>query len=196
MVHYFPWNGGMRYGPQVHHGSATTTATVRRAIQNSEESLRALSQRSGIDQSEHGGEVEEAHIRRRSSDRPDRATFNGAVAGGGNDRRRVPQARYCLWTIVSTRFSRRSRVSRHHPCIGAFNGMASPACRTLKATRRRRRSSRATRSASSISILPRCRRQKAGTAKPPDIKAMRAQNCPFDAMRSKRPVPISTSSID
>ena len=35
---------------QVHHGSATTTAAVRRAIQNSEESLRPLSKRYGINQ--------------------------------------------------------------------------------------------------------------------------------------------------
>ena len=33
---------------QVHHGSATTTAAIRRAIQNSQESLRVLSQRYGI----------------------------------------------------------------------------------------------------------------------------------------------------
>jgi transposase InsO family protein len=35
---------------QVHHGSATTTAAVRRAIQHSEESLRALAKRYGINQ--------------------------------------------------------------------------------------------------------------------------------------------------
>lgn len=35
---------------QVLHGSATTTAAVRRAIQNSQESLRALSKRYGINQ--------------------------------------------------------------------------------------------------------------------------------------------------
>jgi len=35
---------------QVHHGSATTTAAVRRAIQHSQESLRALSRRYGINQ--------------------------------------------------------------------------------------------------------------------------------------------------
>lgn len=35
---------------QVLHGSATTTEAVRRAIQNSEESLRALSARYGINQ--------------------------------------------------------------------------------------------------------------------------------------------------
>ncbi|TVR10168.1 MAG: helix-turn-helix domain-containing protein, partial [Salinarimonadaceae bacterium] len=33
---------------QVHHGSATTTAAVRRAIQHSQESLRALARRYGI----------------------------------------------------------------------------------------------------------------------------------------------------
>ncbi len=33
---------------QVHHGSATTTAAVRRAIQHSQESLRALAGRYGI----------------------------------------------------------------------------------------------------------------------------------------------------
>ena len=35
---------------QVHHGSATTTAAIRRAIQNSQESLRALAKRYGINQ--------------------------------------------------------------------------------------------------------------------------------------------------
>src|SRR6478752_7402105 len=35
---------------QILHGSATTTEAVRRAIQNSEESLRALSKRYGINQ--------------------------------------------------------------------------------------------------------------------------------------------------
>src|SRR5271156_716961 len=34
---------------QVLHGSATTTAAVRRAIQHSQESLRALAKRYGID---------------------------------------------------------------------------------------------------------------------------------------------------
>jgi len=35
---------------QVLHGSATTTEVVRRAIQHSEESLRALARRHGVDQ--------------------------------------------------------------------------------------------------------------------------------------------------
>jgi transposase InsO family protein len=35
---------------QVHHGSATTTAAIRRAIQHSQESLRALAKRYGVNQ--------------------------------------------------------------------------------------------------------------------------------------------------
>ena len=35
---------------QVLHGSATTTAAIRRAIQNSQESLRTLARRYGINQ--------------------------------------------------------------------------------------------------------------------------------------------------
>jgi hypothetical protein len=39
MAHYFPGDGRMHYG-QVLHGCATTTEAVRRAIENSPESLR------------------------------------------------------------------------------------------------------------------------------------------------------------
>jgi transposase-like protein len=41
---------GMAGGGQVLHGSATTTEAVRRAIQHSQESLRALAKRHGINQ--------------------------------------------------------------------------------------------------------------------------------------------------
>src|SRR3954465_4511575 len=47
MVHHFPSNGRRHYGP----GSSqerTTTEAIRRAIQNSQESLRALATRHGI----------------------------------------------------------------------------------------------------------------------------------------------------
>jgi transposase InsO family protein len=40
--------GGMDCGGQVHHGSATTTAAIRRAIQHSQASLRSLAKRYGI----------------------------------------------------------------------------------------------------------------------------------------------------
>jgi hypothetical protein len=47
MVHYFLRHGGCTLG-QVFHGSATTTKAIRRAIQRSQESLRALAKRHGI----------------------------------------------------------------------------------------------------------------------------------------------------
>ena len=48
---------------QVLHGSATTTEAIRRAIQHSQASLRALSKRYG-DQSEDSREVEEPELGR------------------------------------------------------------------------------------------------------------------------------------
>jgi transposase-like protein len=49
MVQSFQYLEGGTMG-QVLHGSATTTEAVRRAIQHSQESLRTLSRRYGIDQ--------------------------------------------------------------------------------------------------------------------------------------------------
>ena len=49
MVQSIPWNVTRTMG-QVLHGSATTTEAIRRAIQNSEESLRVLAKRHGINQ--------------------------------------------------------------------------------------------------------------------------------------------------
>jgi transposase-like protein len=49
MVHLFHGMEGSTMG-QVLHGSATTTEAIRRAIQNSQESLRALAKRYGINQ--------------------------------------------------------------------------------------------------------------------------------------------------
>jgi transposase-like protein len=54
---------------QVLHGCATTTEAVRRAIQNSQESLRALAKRYGINQKTVAKWKQPRH-RRRSFDRP------------------------------------------------------------------------------------------------------------------------------
>ena len=77
---------------QVLHGSATTTEAVRRAIQHSQESLRALAKRYG-DQPEDGRQVEEA--RTTVSDLPTgpkepRSTVLSARGGGHH--RRLSQA--------------------------------------------------------------------------------------------------------
>lgn len=60
---------------QVLHGSATTTETVRRAIQNSQESLRALARRYGINQKT----VAKWKKRQRSSNWPQRAKIDSPI---------------------------------------------------------------------------------------------------------------------
>ena len=64
---------------QVLHGCATTTEAIRRAIQNSQASLRALSKRYGINP-EDRRKMEEARFGGRSSDRPERAKIHQLVA--------------------------------------------------------------------------------------------------------------------
>jgi hypothetical protein len=74
---------------QVLHGSATTTEAIRRAIQHSQESLRALAKRYGVNQKtvrKWKGRSSVADIR------TDAAKIDGAVGRGGGDRRRLPSA--------------------------------------------------------------------------------------------------------
>jgi hypothetical protein len=75
---------------QVLHGCATTTEAVRRAIQNSQESLRALAKRYGINQKTV--EVEGARDCRRYPDRPQGRQVDSAFHRGGGDHRRFPAA--------------------------------------------------------------------------------------------------------
>src|SRR6266404_1098005 len=83
---------------QVLHGSATTTEAIRRAIQNSQESLSSLAKRPEFSgealrhQSEDRRQVEETDLPSRSADRPEGAEIDRAVARGGSRRRRPPQA--------------------------------------------------------------------------------------------------------
>ena len=62
---------------QVLHGSATTTEAVRRAIQRSEESVRALARRYSI-KPDNGAEMAEAGGCNRQADGAYRATFVGS----------------------------------------------------------------------------------------------------------------------
>ena len=74
---------------QVHHGSATTTAAVRRAIQHSQESLRALAKRYGINQKT----VAKWKKRTSVADLPTEAAgaaLNGSYDRGGGGYRRLP----------------------------------------------------------------------------------------------------------
>jgi len=74
---------------QVLHGSATTTTAIRRAIQHSQESLRALARRYGINPKT---QVEETGVGRRPANWPKAANLDGAVDRGGGDRRRLSPA--------------------------------------------------------------------------------------------------------
>ena len=76
---------------QVLHGSATTTEAIRRAIQHSQESLRALAKRYGINQ-KTVAKWKKRTLGRRSADRAEGPEVDGAVDRGGGDHRRLPAA--------------------------------------------------------------------------------------------------------
>jgi len=83
----------------------TTTEAVRRAIQNSQESLRALAKRYR-DQPEDSREVEGARDCRRYPDRPQGSQIDGAFHRGGGSHRRFPAAyATCRSMIASMRSS-------------------------------------------------------------------------------------------
>jgi hypothetical protein len=73
---------------QVLHGSARTTEAIRRAIQHSQDSLRALAKRYGINQKT----VAKWKKRSAVADLPEEGPFHGIVAGRRGDHRRLPQA--------------------------------------------------------------------------------------------------------
>lgn len=76
---------------QILHGCATTTEAVRRAIQNSQESLRALARRYGINQKT----VAKWKQRETVADRPTgpkKSQVDRPFHRGGGDHRRFPAA--------------------------------------------------------------------------------------------------------
>ena len=76
---------------QVLHGSATTTEAIRRAIQHSQESLRALAKRYGINQ-KTVAKWKQRNSVSRPADGAEGAEVDGAFHRGGGDRRRLSQA--------------------------------------------------------------------------------------------------------
>src|ERR1700732_3241050 len=75
---------------QVLHGSATTTEAIRRTIQHSQASLRALARRYGINPKTVA--KWKARLGRRSAARPQASEVNGAVDRRGGDRHCLPPA--------------------------------------------------------------------------------------------------------
>ena len=148
---------------QVLHGSATTTEAVRRAIQHSQESLRALAKRYGINPKTV------AKWRKRSSvadlrDRPEGAAARPCCR---SRRRRSssPSAgtRCCRWTTASTRLQATiphlTRSSLHR-CLQRHGISRLP---EVEGDKPAKSGSRPTRSATSTSTSPRCAPKRASS---------------------------------
>ena len=161
MVHYFPWNGEKHCG-QVLHGSATTTEAIRRAIHNSEESLRTLSQRYGINQKT----VAKWKKRTSLTDLPTGpkephsttlSTEEEAVVVAFRRHTLLPLDD-CLYALQPT-IPNLTRSSLHR-CLQR-HGISRPP--DVEGDKQPKRDSRATRLAAFTSMLPRCKQLRASS---------------------------------
>ena len=99
---------------QILHGSATTTEAVRRAIQHSQESLRGLAKRYGVNP-KTVAKVESAVLRFRPADRTQAAQIDGPVSRGRRGRRR------CIRQACPAAARRLPvRSAAHHRASGAL----------------------------------------------------------------------------
>jgi hypothetical protein len=155
---------------QVLHGSATTTEAIRRAIQNSQESLRVLAKRYGINQKT----VAKWKKRTSVADVPTGPkTSSSTVLSVEEEAVVVAFRRHtllplddCLYALQPT-IPQLTRSSLHR-CLQRHGISRLPA---IEGEKTPRPSSRATRSASSTSILLRSRRPKASsTCSSPSIE--------------------------
>ena len=147
---------------QVLHGSATTTEAIRRAIQDSQESLRALAKRYGINQKtvvKWKGRTSVADLP--TGPKEPKSTVlsieEEAVIVAFRKHTLLPLDD-CLYALQPS-IPHLSRSSLHR-CLQRHGIGGYPMSR---ATGRPRRNSRATRSATSTSTLPRCRPPKASS---------------------------------
>ena len=181
---------------QVLHRGATTTEAVRRAIQHSQESLRALA-RAPRDQPEDGGQVEEALLGGRPSDRAEDATVYGAVDRAGGHHRRLSQAHPAAARRLPL------CVAGHDPAvspalrfIAVLNGMASAACPRSRATCPTGKSSTAIRSATSTSISPRCAPPKASSiSSSPSTALPSSPSCSWSRSADSEPPPAFLEAL-
>src|SRR5213596_970371 len=145
---------------QVLHGSATTTEAIRRAIQHSKESLRALSRRYGINQKTvRKWKARSSVVDRRTGPKEPRSTVlsieEEAVIVGFRRHTLLPLDD-CLYALQPT-IPHLTRSSLHLVC----NGMGSAVLLRSKATSRQTKSSSPIRSASSTRLLPHRHRRSA-----------------------------------
>ena len=171
------------------HGCATTTEAIRRAIQHSEASLRALAKRYGVNQKTV------ANWKRRTS--------TADIPTGPKDARStvlsieeeaiaVAFRRHtlCHWTTASTLCRLRSRISRDHRCTAVCSGKGSVACRTSMATSPRSGSSRRIRSAISTSTWPRFGPSRASytcLSRSIEPRGLPSSNCTRKPLRRSQP---------
>ncbi|MFW8646292.1 IS481 family transposase [Rhizobium beringeri] len=142
---------------QVLHGSATTTEAIRRAIQNSEESLRALSKRYGVNQKTI------AKWKRRTSlaDLPTGPKDpHSTILSLEEEAVIVAFRRHTLLPLDDCLYALQPTIphltrSSLHRCLQRHGISRLP---EVKGDKEPKKSSKATRSATSTSILPRCRR--------------------------------------
>src|SRR3954471_7825596 len=140
---------------QVLHGSAKTTEAVRRAIQHSQESLRALSKRYGINPKT----VAKWKKRSSTADLPTGPKEPRSTVLYVEEKAVIVAfRRYTLLPLDDCLYALQPTIPHltRLRCIVACSVTASAACRMAMATSRRRTSSRATLSAISTLTLPRC----------------------------------------
>jgi transposase-like protein len=139
---------------QVRHGSATTTAAVRRAIQHSQESLRALARRYGVNPKTIAKwKARKSVADLRTGPKEPRSTVLTVEEEAVAVTFRRHTCRHS--TTASTPCSRPSRIWPARRDIVALSVMESLGCRRSKAKPRPSVSSRPIRSAIFTSTLPR-----------------------------------------
>ena len=112
---------------QVLHGSARTTEAVRRAVQRSEESVRALAKRHGISPTT----VQKWRKRSFVADLPMGPIEVRSNVLSVEEEAMISRSggiRCCRSMIASMRCNRRSPTSPGHPFIAAFSATASAGC--------------------------------------------------------------------
>ena len=148
---------------QVLHGSATTTEAVRRAIQHSQESLRGLAKRYGVNP-KTVAKWRSADLRFRSADRAEGAQIDSPVSRGRGRRRCIPKAYFAAARRLPVRSAAHHPASdRARPFTGVCNATGSPGCRRSKAKPRPSANSRPIRSAIFISTSPKFEPRKANS---------------------------------
>jgi hypothetical protein len=142
------------------HGSATATEAVRRAIQNSRESLGGLAKRYGINQKPPPSGRSE--LRFPIFPRPQRCEVDSLIYRGGSCRRRLSPA----YAVAFGRLLVRATADSPAPdpiFIASLPATPFRGCRMWKAIRESKASSRLIRSAIFTSTLLRTRPLRAGS---------------------------------